>query len=339
MSAPPATMKAVVQNAYADGDALGRALAVEDVAVPRPGPDDVLVAVRAAGVDRGAWHLVTGLPKGVRVATGLRRPRQRTPGLEAAGVVEAVGERVTGFRVGDEVYGVVRGSFAQKALGAAKSLHTKPSGLSFAEAAALAVSGVTAVLAVRAAGEGAVAPGRRVLVLGAGGGVGSLVVQLAKAAGAHVTGVCGADKADHVRALGADEVVDRAVFDAGPVAAQADRSFDVVVDTAGNRSLRRLRALLTPTGAAVLVGGEGKGGPLGGFSRQLRALLLNPFVRQRLAPLASVTSTRSLALLTERVEAGALRPVVDATYPLADAADAVRRVGSGRVRGKVVLEP
>jgi NADPH:quinone reductase-like Zn-dependent oxidoreductase len=332
------TMRALVQNAYADGEALDRALPVEDVPVPAPGPDDVLVAVRAAGVDRGAWHLVTGLPKGLRVATGLRRPRQRTPGLEAAGVVEAVGDRVAGLRVGDEVYGTVRGSFAQKALASPKSLHPKPSGLSFAEAAALAVTGVTAVLAVRAAGEGAVGPGCRVLVLGAGGGVGGLVVQLAKAAGAHVTGVCGADKAEHVRALGADEVVDRAVFDAGPVAARQDPPFDVVVDTAGNRTLRRLRRLLTPTGALVLVGGEGKGGPLGGFNRQLRALLVNPFVRQRLASLVSVTTTASLALVTERVDAGALRPVVDATFPLEHAADAVRRVGTGRVRGKVVLE-
>ena len=319
-------MKALQQRAYGlDG------LSSADVPAPVAGPGKVLVAVRAAGVDRGAWHLVTGRPGAVRLGTGLRRPRRAVPGAELAGVVEAVGAGVTGFAPGDEVYGTAPGAFAEQAVAPPKTLARKPSGLTFEQAAALPVSGVTALGALDAAG---VTAGGRVLVLGAGGGVGSLVVLLAKARGAHVTGESSSAKTAFVASLGADEVVDRAVVDA----CDGTHTFDAVVDTAGNRPVRVLRRALAPRGALVVVGGEGKGGPLGGFSRQLRVMLLAPFVRQqRLRALTSLTTAAALDALRAEVERAGLRPPVDTVLPLADGARALARVESGQVCGKVVL--
>ena len=317
-------MKALQQTEY------GTDLSVGTQPEPAAGPGQVLVAVRAAGVDRGAWHLATGLPVAVRLGTGLRRPRRTVPGAELAGVVEAVGAGVTAFAPGDEVYGTAPGAFAEHAVAAPKSLARKPSGLSFEEAAALPISGVTALGALDAA---LVAAGGRVLVLGAGGGVGSLVVLLAKARGAHVTGESSTAKTDFVASLGADEVLDRAVTDA----CDGTGTYDAIVDTAGNRPVRVLRRALAPRGALVVVGGEGGGGPLGGFSRQLRVMLLAPFARQRLRALTSVTTAAALDALREEVERSGLRPPLDAVLPLADGGQALARVGSGQVRGKVVL--
>jgi NADPH:quinone reductase-like Zn-dependent oxidoreductase len=321
-------MKAIVNRSYGAPDGLRPA----EVDTPRPGPGEVLVRVRAVGVDPGVWHHVTGLPWLGRLGFGLRRPRQVVPGLDLAGVVEAVGDRVTGLTPGDEVYGNAPGSFAEYAVAPVATLAAKPATLTFEQAAAMPISATTALDAVRDAGR--VRAGQRVLVLGAGGGVGSFAVQIAKADGAVVTGVCSAGKADLVRSLGADDVVDYARED---VTARG-LVHDVVVDTAGNRLTRELRRTLVPGGTVVFVGGEGGGGRLfGGFDRQLLAAAASPFVGHRLVSLYSRVRTEALDTLSALVEAGRLAPVLDRTYPLAAAADAGRHVAGGHTTGKVVL--
>ncbi|MEU4715692.1 NAD(P)-dependent alcohol dehydrogenase [Micromonospora purpureochromogenes] len=323
-------MKAIVQDRYGSADVLE----LQDIDPPRVGDDDVLVRVHAAGVDPGVWHLMTGLPYPVRLGYGLRRPRHRVPGMDLAGVVEAVGRHVTRFAPGDEVYGTGAGSYAEYALAPQHKLARKPAGLTFAEAAAIPVSGQTALTAVRDAAT--VRPDQRVLVIGAGGGVGSYAVQLATAAGAHVTGVCGPTKPDLVTSLGATDVIDHTREDI------TDRGvrYDVIVDTAGNRTLTHLRRALTPTGTLVLVGGEAATGRLlQGFDRQLRALLLSPLVRQRLIPLVAKESSENLDALTALVDTGRLRPVLDRSWPLAEAADAIRHLRGGHARGKNVVLP
>ncbi|MFF9979131.1 NAD(P)-dependent alcohol dehydrogenase [Streptomyces erythrochromogenes] len=320
-------MKAIVQDVYGPPEVLR----IEEVDRPVPGRGEVLIRVRAAAVDQGVWHLMAGMPYAVRAVTGLRRPRARVRGMDVAGVVEAVGQDVTRFRPGDEVYGNCQGSFAEYARAKEGTLAPKPRGISFEEAATVPVSGCTALNAVRDSGQ--VTAGQRVLVLGASGGVGSFAVQVAKAYGAHVTGVCSAAKADLVRSLGADEVLDYAQED--PV--DGSRRYDVILDIAGNRPLSRLRRALTPRGILVIVGGEGGGDWIGGNQRQLGALLLSPFVGHRLRPLGTLVRRRDLEALTELIEAGSVAPAVDRTYPLAEVPEAIRRLRDGRVRGKIAI--
>ena len=320
-------MKAIAQDRYGSADVLE----LREIAEPPPlGPKDVLVRVRAAGVDRGVWHLMAGEPYAVRLGTGLRAPRQPVPGLDVAGVVTAVGADVSGFAAGDEVFGVGNGTFAEAAVVREGKLAQKPATLSFAEAAAVPVSGVAALQAVR--DQARVRAGQRVLVTGAGGGVGTFAVQIAKASGAHVTGVCSAGKAEAVSALGADEVLDYAQVDI----TDGTHRFDVVLDIAGNRPVRALRRALEPRGTLVIVGGEG-GGRWLGMSRQVGAVLLSPFVRQRLRMFVSTVRTPDLLALTELVDRGSVRPLVDRTYPLAQAPDAVRQLVGGTVTGKLVV--
>ncbi len=320
-------MKAIAQDRYGSADVLELRETAEP---PPPGPNDVLVRVRAAGVDRGVWHLMAGEPYAVRLGTGLRAPRQPVPGLDVAGVVTAVGTDVSAFAVGDEVFGVGNGTFAEAAVVREGKLARKPSTLSFAEAAAVPVSGVAALQAVR--DQARVRAGQRVLVIGAGGGVGTFAVQIAKASGAHVTGACSAGKAEAVRALGADEVLDYTQVDV----TDGTRRYDVVLDIAGNRPVRALRRALEPRGTLVIVGGEG-GGRWLGMNRQVGAVLLSPFVRQRLRMFVSTVRSRDLLALTELVDRGAVRPLVDRTYPLAEAPDAVRQLVAGTVTGKLVV--
>ncbi len=319
-------MKAIAQDRYGSADVLE----LREVAEPTVGPKDVLVRVRAAGVDRGVWHLMAGEPYAVRLVMGLRGPRQPVLGMDLAGVVTEVGADVSGFAAGDELFGVGTGTFAESAVVREGKVARKPASLSFEEAAAVPVSGVTALQAVR--NQARVRAGQRVLVIGAGGGVGTFAVQIAKASGAHVTGVCSAGKTEAVRALGADEVLDYAQVDV----TDGRHRFDVVLDIAGNRPLRRLRRALEPRGTLVIVGGEG-GGRWLGMSRQLGAVLLSPFVRQRLRMFVSVVRTPDLLALTELVDRGEVRPVVDRTFPLAEAPDAIRYLVAGSVTGKTVV--
>ncbi|GAA2615247.1 NAD(P)-dependent alcohol dehydrogenase [Dactylosporangium fulvum] len=323
-------MKAIAQDRYGPADVLG----LRDIDVPTAGAGEVLVQVRAAGVDPGVWICMTGRPYLARLAMGLRRPKVAVRGRDLAGVVAAVGAGVTRFRPGDEVYGTsLRGTYAEFTAAPQQRLALKPANLSFEQAAAVPVSGMTALQAVR--DSGAVRAGHRVLVIGAGGGVGSYVVQLAKAYGAHVTAVCSAPKADLVRSLGADDVVD---YTRDGIDRDGAR-YDVVIDTGGDRPLSVLRRVLTPRGTLVLVGGAYDGSPLlGGYSRQmLRAPLLALFVGQRLRGLTGRERAEHLDELRRLIEAGAVMPAVDRTYPLAGAPDAIRHLTGNRPAGKLVV--
>ncbi len=314
-------MKAIVQDRYGTADVLRLA----EIEKPVASGKEVLIEVRAAGVDIGTWHLMTGRPYLVRLALGLRRPKARVRGRDVAGVVEAVGPEVTRFRVGDEVYGTCDGSFAEYAAGAEKRLASKPSNLTFEQAAAMPISAGTALQGLRE-----LKSGQRALIIGAAGAVGTFAVQLAKHRGAHVTGVCSTTKLDLVRELGADEVIDYTHED-------ITGQYDFILDTAGHRTLSRLRQALTPKGTLVIVGSETGGKLLGGFDRALRAGVLSPFISQRLAGLISTERGEVYDELRDLVEAGAVKPVIDRSYPLADAAEAVRHLTETHARGKLVL--
>ena len=321
-------MKAIVQDTYGSPEVLE----LRDIDKPVVGDDDVLVRVQAAGVDQGVWHLTAGLPYPIRLAGfGLRAPKTPVRGLDVAGRVEAVGENVTRFQPGDEVFGTCRGSFAEYACAREDRLLPKPANLSFEQAAAVAISGYAALQAVR--DQGNVQPGQRVLIIGAGGGVGTFAVQLAKAYEADVTGVCSTTKTDLVRSIGADRVIDYTQDDF----ADGTMLYDVILDIAGNRSLSHLRRALAPRGTLVIVGGEGGGRWLGGTDRQLRALLLSPFVHQKLRTWVSTERKKDLEELHELLEAGKVTPVVDRTFPLSEVPEAIRYLREGRARGKVVI--
>ncbi|HEY7724526.1 MAG TPA: NAD(P)-dependent alcohol dehydrogenase [Anaeromyxobacteraceae bacterium] len=321
-------MKAIVQDEYGSADVL----VLRDIDKPVPGDDELLIRVHAAGVDPGVWHLMTGLPYLIRVlGFGFRRPKIRVRGMDAAGIVEAVGKKVAHFRPGDPVYGTCDGSFAEYACAKAERFAPKPANLGFEQAAAVPISGMTALNGLRNVGK--ILPGQKVLVIGAAGGVGSHAVQLAKAFGAVVAGACSTSKAELVRAIGADEVIDytRGDFTDGT------RRFDLILDTAGRRPLSQLRRALTAQGTLVMVGGEGGDRWLGGFQRQMFAPLRSLFARQKLVGLLFDERQQDLVTLKELIEAGKLTPVIDRTYPLAEAAEAIRYVAQGHARGKVVL--
>jgi NADPH:quinone reductase-like Zn-dependent oxidoreductase len=323
-------MKAIVQDAY--GGAPEDVLRLAEVRTPTIGDDEVLLRVRAASVDRGTWHIMAGLPYPIRLAGfGLRRPKALNPGRSVAGTVEAVGRNVSDLRVGDEVYGTAEGSFADYARARPDRLAAKPASLSFEQAAAVPVSGLAALQAVR--DHARVRAGERVLIIGASGGVGTFAVQIAKAFGAHVTGVCRTGKVDLVRSLGADEVIDYTREDC----TDGRRRYDAILDIGGNRRLSQLRRALTPSGRLVIVGGENGGRWLGGLDRQLRAHLLSLLVRQKLGTFIASENRTDLAALAELVESGALTPAIDRTYPLSDTAAAIRHVQDGRACGKVTV--
>jgi len=323
------TMQAIVQDEYGDA---GDVLRLEAIERPEVGDDEVLVRVHAAGLDRGVWHLMAGLPYPVRLAGyGLRAPKNRVRGREVAGRVEAVGANVTALSPGDEVFGIAEGSFAEYVCARPDLLVAKPANLTFVQAAAVAVSALTALQAVRDRGK--VQPGQKVLVLGASGGVGTFAVQIAKAFGAEVTGVCSTAKVDLVRSIGADHVIDYTVDD---IAGGADR-YDVIIDIGGNRSLSTLRRALTPRGTLVITGGETGGRWLGGSDRQVRALLLSPFVGQKLGTFICSENNADLLVLRDLIESGKLAPVIDRTYPLSEVPAAIEHLQAGHARGKVVI--
>ncbi len=318
-------MRAIVQNEYGTADVLKPA----DLPEPEAGPDGVVVRIRAAGVDPGVWHLMEGSPYLVRLmGFGVRRPKTRVRGMDFTGVVHAVGGDVTRFRPGDEVFGICQGSFAEYALTTVDKIARKPERLGFDEAAAVPVSASTALQALR--DKGRVAPRQKVLVIDAGGGVGTFAVQIAKAFGAEVDGVCGTGKVDLVRSLGAARVFDYTRDDFGG-------GYDLIVDTAGNRSLTSLRKALSPRGTLVLVGGETKGKWIGAVGRTLRALVLGPFVKQKLRGLLATENHEDLDTLRALIDAGKVTPVIDRTYPLAEAPEAIRHVREGHTSGKVVI--
>ncbi|MEV1132347.1 NAD(P)-dependent alcohol dehydrogenase [Agromyces sp. NPDC049794] len=319
-------MRAVVQHHYGGPEVL----ALAEVAAPVPADDEVLIRVRAVGVSAGDALIMRGEPRAVRLAFGLRRPKRPTIGRDVAGEVAAVGARVTRFAAGDAVYAESdQGGYAEFVAVQEGFVAARPSSIDVVHAAAVPVSGTTALQGLRLAG---VAPGRHVLVNGASGGVGGFAVQLAKAMGAEVTGVCRGSKAEHVRAIGADHVIDHTTQDFTAGGTHYDVIFDVVAD----HPLGRLRRALTPRGTLVLSSGKG-GKVLGPIGRMIRVAAVSPFVSQRLVTLAARRSGDDLAELARRIDAGEVRPVVDEVFPLERAADALTRFESGTVRGKLVL--
>jgi NADPH:quinone reductase-like Zn-dependent oxidoreductase len=326
-AASTATMRAIVQHGY--GTAPEDVFRLEQIPRPGIGPDEVLVRVRAASVDNGTWHLMTGIPYLMRIA-GLRGPRNPVPGMAVAGTVEAVGQNVTGLDQGDEVFGTCNGSLAEYARARVSRLAPKPANLTFEQAAAVPVSAVTALQAVRDKAQ--LRPGQHVLIIGASGGVGTFAVQIAKALGAEVTGVCRTAKMDLLRAIGADHVIDYTRED---IAAD-ERRYDAIIDIAGNRRLSHLRRALTPTGTLVITGGSG-GRWLYGIERNVRASLLSPLVRQKLVAFITRQRHSDLLVLRDLIEAGGITPAVGQVYPLSGAAAAVRYLTDGHALGKVVI--
>ena len=324
------TMKAIVQDTYGSADVLKFA----NIDRPVPKDNEVLIRVQAAGLHRGDWHVMTGLPYLIRLVVpslGLRRPKVRVRGMDVAGTVEAVGTQVTRFQPGDAVFGWCDGAFAEYACAPQDQLATKPANLSFEQAAAVPTSAFAALQGLRDSGQ--VQPGQTVLVIGAAGAVGSFAVQLAKAFGAKVPGVASTPQVELVRSIGADEVIDYTRADV----TDGTRQWDLILDTAGHRSLSQLRRALTPKGTLVIVGSEGRGRWLGGFDRSLRAPVLSRFVGQRLRMLASKPRQDDLVVLGELIEAGKLTPIIGRTYPLGEVPEAIRQLEQGHARGKLVI--
>ena len=322
------TMKVIIQDRYGSADVLQ----LRDIEKPAMGVEDVLVRVHAAGVHIGDWHLMSGEPYLMRImGFGFRRPTARVRGMDVAGIVEAIGQKVTRFQAGDEVFGTCDGSFAEYASARQDMLALKPANLTFEQAAAVPTSAFTALQALR---TGGIKPAQKVLIVGASGGVGVFAVQIAKSFGAEVTGVCSTAKVDMVRSVGADHVIDYTKEDF--INTRGGPRYDLILDMGGNRSLSQLRRALTPGGTLVLVGGEG-GDRWIGIGRSLQALVVSRFVSQKLRPLSAKPNQVDLQVLKQLIEAGKVTPVIDRTFSLSEVPDAIRYLHEGRARGKLVI--
>ena len=320
-------MQAIVNSEYGSPDDLKLA----EIEMPAVGADDILVRVGAASVNPFDSHALRGEPYiGRLLGMGFRRPKQSRKGIDVAGTVEAVGENVTALRPGDEVFGTIHGAFAEYVAGTEQDFVAKPARLTFEQAAAIPMAGITALQALR--DRGAVQAGQRVLVNGAAGGVGTFAVQIAKALGADVTGVCSTRNVDLVRSLGADHVVDYTVDDF----TRSGLEYDLIIDTVGNRKLTQLRRALTSTGTLVIVGGQG-GRVVGALAQLPKSAVLDRFVAQRLTRVFAKLHNEDLVVLRELVDDGKVTPVIDRTYPLGETAEAIRYVEAGHARGKVVI--
>jgi len=317
-------MKAIVSTEYGSPDVMQ----LGEVGKPVVTDDGVLVRVRATSVNPFDWHSLRGQPYIMRMGGGLRRPTRTVLGIDAAGIVEAVGANVTDLRVGDEVFGVRSGAFAEYVSG--RNFVPKPAGLTFEQAAAVPVAGLTALQGLR--DKSGVQPGQRVLIYGAGGGVGTFAVQIAKAMGAKVTGVTSTGNVDMVRSIGADQVIDYTREDF----TRSRQRYDVILDIGAKRALLKLRRGLAPNGTLVLVGGS-RGNWIGPVARALGALVMSRFASQTLRPFLSDVNKDDLLALKDLIEAGKLRPVIDRTYPLSETAEAIRYLETGKARGKVVI--
>jgi len=329
---PRRLMTAIVQERYGPPSVLR----VATTELPVPAPDEVLLAVRAAGVSRGVWHMMTGLPYLVRLIGGLRRPRQRIPGMDVCGEVVELGSAVSGLQLGQRVFGIARGSFAEYAVAKARHLTAAPSELTDGQAAVMAESGLTALQALDAAGVGAPGrPGCRVLVIGASGGVGSFAVELGVLRGAQVTAVCSGGKSDFAADLGADRILDYRQTD--PLA-EGER-YDVILDVAGGRKLSALRAALAPRGTLVFVGNEAGGALAGGYGRPFAYQARMVIRSQSFVNLLVHTDVEGLARLADHARNDGLRPRIHATFPLADVGRALEELVSGATAGKIAIRP
>ena len=320
-------MQAMIQTTYGSADVMQ----LKDIAAPAIGPTDVLVRVRAAGVNPADWAIMHGLPYIARPVYGLRKPKVAVRGTDVAGVVEAIGSQVTRFQVGDEVFGWGTGSYAEYAAVGEDALAPKPANLTFAEAASVPMAALVALQAVR--DHGKVGPGSRVLINGASGGIGTFAVQIAKALGAEVTGVCSTGNLDLVRSIGADHVIDYTTEDF----TSAGQRYDFILDNVSNRSLTDLRKALTPTGMLVPNGGNFNNRWMASGGRIVRAAVLFSLGSQMLGNFLVAMRREDLETLAAMIEAGSVRPVMDRTYPLHELAGAMAHVGSGHTRGKVAI--
>ena len=321
-------MQAIVQKKYGSAEVLE----LHAIGRPKPAADEVLIEVRAAGVDRGVWHLMTGLPYLVRLAGyGVAKPKNPVLGLDVSGIVVGIGADVTRFRPGDEVFGIGKGSYAEFVTADETKLAKKPTNSTFEQAAVSAISGITALEALTDVGR--LQAGQRVLIVGASGGVGTFAVQLAKAFGAHVTGVSGPDKIDVVRSLGADQVLDYTLQDF----VDDEARYDLIVDIGGRNSISRLRSVLNPKGTLVIVGGEGGNRVTGGAGRQVRAMMLSPFVGHRLTTFISSEHYTNIERLADHIQSGAVVPEIGHRFDLAGVPAAIRQLESGSSVAKTVI--
>ena len=321
-------MKAVVYHTYGSPDVLR----FEEIAMPTPGDNDVLLQVRGASVNPVDWHFMRGEPYAVRLVTGLPKPKDPRLGVDVAGVVESVGRNVTRFQTGDEVFGAGKGAFAEYACAPESSLVTKPPNLTFEQAAAVPIAGISALQGLRDAGQ--IQPGDRVLINGAAGGVGTFAVQIAKSFGANVTGVCSTRNVELVRSLGADHVIDYTHEDF----TRSGQPFDLILDCIGNHSLSAIRRALNPRGRQVPVGAQAGRWMLGPLTRSVRAMVLSKFSNRKLVPFfLAKLNHEALTTLRELLESGKVTPVIDRRYKLSETPEAIRYLEEGHARGKVVI--
>jgi NADPH:quinone reductase-like Zn-dependent oxidoreductase len=320
-------MKAIVQDKYGSPDVLE----LKDVGKPAAKDDEALVRVHAAAVNPADWHVMRGLPYIARLAFGLREPQGRLRGTDVAGHVEAVGRNVKQFQPGDEVFGWCKGApFAEYVCVREDGIALKPASLTFEQAAAVPLAAITALQGLR--DKGRIQPGQKVLINGASGGVGTFAVQIAKSFGANVTGVCSTRNVDMVRSIGADQVIDYTQDDF----THSAQRYDLIFDNVASRSLSDCRRALTPKGTLIINSGTG-GRWTGALGRVVTALVLSPFVRQRLRPFFTKANQADLFVLKELIEAGKLTPVIDRTYRLSETPEAIGYLEEGHARGKVVI--
>ena len=320
-------MKAIVQDKYGSAEVL----ATQDIGKPEIAEDEVLVRVHAASIHVGDWILMTGVPYVMRMATGLSKPKNRVPGTDVAGTVEAVGPQVQTFRPGDEVFGWCAGAFAEYASGPEDQFVTKPANLTFEQAAAIGVSATTALQLLR--DDGKVQPGQKVLINGASGGVGTFAVQIAKAFGAEVTGVCSTRNLELVRSIGADHVIDYTREDF----TRSDQRYDLMLDIAGSRSWSACRRVLNPQATLVIVGGPKANRLIGPLGHVVKKSLAGLVSSRKVVFFIAKFNKPDMLVLQELFEAGKVTPVIDRRYELSEVADALRYLGEGHAQGKVVL--
>jgi NADPH:quinone reductase-like Zn-dependent oxidoreductase len=320
-------MKAAIYTSYGPPDVVR----ISDVEKPVPKDDEVLIKVRATSVNPLDWRLMKGEPFILRLFFGLRKPRSGRPGIDVAGEVEAVGSNVTQFKPGDEVFGACRGAFAEYACTAQSKLVMKPGNVTFEQAASVNVAGLTALQGLR--DHGKIQPGSKVLINGAAGGVGTFAVQIAKSFGANVTGVCSTRKVDMVRSIGADEIIDYTENDF----TTSNQRYDLILDCVGNHSFSACRRVLNPNGRCVMIGAPHDASVMGLLAQMIKTVLLSALVSQKAVMFIAKASQDDLTLLGELIANGKLEPVIDKSYSLSDAADAVRHVEEGHARGKVII--
>jgi NADPH:quinone reductase-like Zn-dependent oxidoreductase len=324
-------MKAVVYTNYGSPDVLE----IRDIKKPVPNDDQVLIKVRTASINPLDWHFMEGTPYIMRaIGVGLRKPKDPRLGVDYAGTVEAVGKNVTQFKPGDEVLGGKSGAFAEYVCARAdRAIVLKPANITFEQAASVPIAAITALQGLR--DKGKIQPGQKVLINGASGGVGTFAVQIAKSFGADVTGVCSTRNLDMVRSLGADHVIDYTKEDF----TKNGQRYDLILDNVGTQPLSGFRRALQPKGICVMIGGGGPndGGLIGPLGRPVKALLLSPFISQKMGMLMAELNKKDLTILGDLMQSGKITPVIDRTYPLRQNAEAIRYLEQGHARGKVII--